>query len=103
MEPTGRVGFDTLPDQVVNLSVTVSDNAGELDLQWDPVNGAKTYEMQSSPDPMTPTSWSNLPGVTKSKGVVTGLTSGARVWLRVRAINAAGQGAWSDPGTKIAP
>jgi len=41
--------------------------------------------------------------VTKSKTAVTELTSGARMWARVRAVNAAGQGAWSDVATKIVP
>jgi hypothetical protein len=33
----------------------------------------------------------------------TGLTSGQRVWLRVRGIGSNGPGAWSDPATKIVP
>jgi outer membrane protein assembly factor BamB len=88
---------------VANLAITSGDSAGELDLQWDPIPGAKTYEIQTSPDPMTSTSWTSQPSVTKSKTVILGLTSGARVWARVRAVNAAGQGAWSDPATKIVP
>ncbi len=86
-----------------NLSITAGDNAGELDLQWDPVAGAKTYEVQISPDPVTATSWVSQPSVTRSKTVILGLTSGARMWARVRAVNAAGQGAWSDVATKIVP
>ena len=93
----------TVPDMVANLSITAGDNAGELDLQWDPANGAKTYEIQTSPDPVTATSWVSQPSVTKSKTVVLGLTSGARMWARVRAVNAAGQGAYSDMATKIVP
>jgi hypothetical protein len=33
----------------------------------------------------------------------SGLASGQRVWVRVRAIGAAGPGPWSDPATKIVP
>ena len=92
-----------IPSQVSNLSITAGDNAGELDLQWDPVSGARTYEIQTSHDPVTATSWVTQPSVTKSKTAVTGLTSGARMWAQVRAVNAAGQGAWSDVATKIVP
>ena len=91
------------PGQVVNLAITAGDNAGELDLQWDPVSGTKTYEVQTSPDPMTATSWTGRGSVSKSKMAVLDLTSGARAWARVRATNSAGTGAWSDPGTKIVP
>jgi len=38
---------------------------------------------------------------TKTSHIVTGLRAGARVWIRVAAIGAAGQGTWSDPATKI--
>lgn len=105
-------GFDIMgdktpagvPAQVSNLSLTAGDNAGEIDAQWDPVVGGKiTYEIQTSLDPMTPTSWTNQPRSTKSKSAITGLTSGSRVWIRVRATNSAGEGAWSDPATKIVP
>ena len=92
-----------VPDMVANLSITAGDNAGELDLQWDPVAGAKTYEIQTSPDPVTVSSWASQPSVTRSKTVILGLTSGARMWARVRGVNAAGQGAWSDVATKIVP
>lgn len=92
-----------VPDQVANLSITSSESEGALDLQWDRLPGAKSYEVQLSPDPMTSTSWGSKPSVTKSQTTVTGLTSGARMWARVRAIASAGPGAWSDPATKVVP
>jgi hypothetical protein len=93
----------TTPAQVMNLSITTGDNPGELDLQWDPAPGTKTYEVQTSPDPVTANSWAGQGSVTKSKSVVTGLTSGAKIWARVRATNPAGQGPWSQLATKIVP
>lgn len=92
-----------VPDQVTDLSITTGDNNGELDLQWDTVSGAKSYEVQLSPDPMTSTSFVSQPSVTKSRAAIIGLTSGAKMWARVRAVSAGGQGAWSDPATKIVP
>ncbi len=93
----------TVPDPVANLTITAGDNSGELDLQWDPTSGAKTYEVQLSPDPVTLTSWIAQPSVSKSKAVIFGLTSGAKMWARVRAVGAGGIGAWSDVATKIVP
>ena len=92
-----------VPGQVMNLAITAGDNPGELDLQWDPLAGAKTYEVQTSPDPVTSSSWVPQLSVTKSKAAVTGLTSGAKIWARVRATNPAGQGPWSYAITKIVP
>jgi hypothetical protein len=56
------------------------------------VSGAKSYEVQLSPDPMTATSFASQAPVTKSKAVATALTSGARMWARVRAVASAGTG-----------
>lgn len=92
-----------VPDPVANLSITAGDNAGELDLQWDPSNGAKTYDVELSPDPVTPTSWVAQASVTKSKAAILGLTSGAKMWARVRGVGPGGTGGWSDPATKIVP
>ena len=96
-------GATTVPDMAANLSITAGDNAGELDLQWDPTNGAKTYDIQISPDPITTTSWVAHPSVSKSKAAILGLTSGAKMWARVRGVGAGGTGAWSDVATKIVP
>lgn len=96
-EPVG------VPDQVLSLAVSAGDESGQLDLQWDRVKGARSYEIEVSPDPITATSWTHRPSVTRSRVTLTGFTSGQKIWVRVRAVGAAGQGAWSDPATKIVP
>ncbi len=77
-----------IPGQVMNLSLTFGDNEGELDAQWDAPNGAKSFDIEISPDPITPTSWTAKPSVTKSKTVLMGLPSGSRIWVR-------GAGGWA--------
>ena len=96
-------GASQVPDMVLSLSITAGDNAGELDLQWDPANGAATYDVHISPDPVTDTSWIPQKSVTKSKTVVLGLASGTKKWARVRAVGPGGTGAWSDLASKIVP
>ena len=91
------------PEQAANLSLTAGDSAGELDLQWDPTNGANRYEAQMCAAMEFASGVTNLPSVTKSKTVATGLASGSRMFARVRALNAAGPGAWSDVASKIVP
>jgi hypothetical protein len=92
-----------VPGQVMNLSLTTSDNAGALDVHWDSLPGAKSFEVQTSPDPFTTTSWVTADTLTNSKTTLTGFTSGSRLWVRVRGINSAGKGAWSDPAVKVVP
>ena len=93
----------TVPVAVQNLSLSVGDNAGTLDAHWDFLDNAKSYEVQTSPDPFTSTSFVTADTVTKSSTTLAGLTSGAKIWVRVRGINSAGKGAWSDPAVKVVP
>ena len=93
----------SVPGPVQNLSLTTSDNAGALDVHWDALPGAKSFEVQTSADPFTATSWMTADTLTNSKTTLAGLTSGAKIWVRVRGINSAGKGAWSDPAVKVVP
>jgi len=91
--------------QVQNLSITAGDAEGRLDLQWDPVHGTKNYQVQMSTDPNVPANWKLVDSCSGSKLSLTGLTSGQKLWFRVkaRAPKAVNDGAWSDPATKIVP
>ena len=87
-----------------NLAVSAGDNDGELDSQWDPVAKAKNYEVQVSDDPPTSGSWTYAKSTTKSKTTLTGLTSGAKKWVRVRALGPKEiKSPWSDPAVKRVP
>lgn len=93
----------TVPGQVLNLVLSEGDFPGSLDFMCAPEPQAKTYELQTSPDPMTETSWVYRDSVTKSSGTLNGMTSGLRVWVRLRAVGAGGKGPWSDPAVKTVP
>ena len=92
-----------MPTQVLNLVLTAGDFDGSLDAAWDPVRGASSYEIYISVDPVSGTSWTFKQSSPKSSAHIAGLTSGAKMWVRVRAIGAANEGPWSDPATKTVP
>lgn len=92
-----------LPGKPQNMVITAGDLDGTVDMSCDPPEFALTYEWQiTTVDP------TNGPYTTKDQGspshtTVNSLTSGQRVWGRVRAIGTKGPGPFSDPATKIVP
>ena len=96
-EPIGPLG------QVLALAVKAGVNAGELKASWKKLRGAASYEVQVSVDPFTPMTWRGVAPSSKIRTVIDGLTSGAKMWVRVRGIGSGDPGPWSDPATMIAP
>lgn len=91
------------PDQPQGFTSTAGDRDGEIDLAWDTVSGAKSYVIEKSSDPGTPTTWTHAGVSTRSNFTANGLTSGTRYSFRVAALNANGQSGWSEASTKMAP
>ena len=91
--------------QVLDLVLTVGDNPGSVDAMWTPVAGARSYEAQvNTGDANVEASWSFGKSTSKLSVTLTGLTSGAKLWVRVRAIGGNdGAGPYSDPATKVVP
>ena len=85
------------------LRVTVGARESELDLNWNKVAKARSYVVERSPDPPTPTSWQHAAVATKSQVNINGLTSGTKYWFRVAAVGPNGQSPWSNPAPKFAP
>lgn len=85
------------------FTVKHSEIDGELIAHVAKLQGAGSYELQiAEGDPTNEENWHQYAIFTNgSKMVVTGLTPGHRVSVRVRGINAAGPGAWSDTVTLI--
>jgi len=95
-----RIGELSVPK---NLLAKAGGGDGEIDLNWKPVFGAKSYLIQMTTDPNVPDSWAFKRNSTESFTVILGLTSGTKYWFRVAAMGAAGQGDFSDPAAKYAP
>jgi hypothetical protein len=91
-----------LPAAPQNLSATIGDLEGHLDLSWDKVRGAKSYVIQACADPINPANWAHKSVSTASSHTVNGMLAGTKWWFRVAAVGAAGQGPWSDVACKMA-
>ena len=86
-----------------DLSATSGNHEGEINLTWKKVENARSYIIQTSPDPPSADSWSHAETATVSNKTIQNLTSGKTYWFRVAAIGSLGQSGWSEPATRIAP
>lgn len=91
------------PSPPSSLNATTGDHEGEIDLTWNAVANARSYIVQSSPNPPTNSSWTQAAIVSISKATVSGLTGGDKYWFRVAAVGSAGNSDWSDPAVRMAP
>jgi len=86
--------------QVENVRVKFDGMPGYSLVQWDRQANADAYVVQCSPEQITPASWKNMGTVTRAKFQGNGATPGQPCWYRVAAVNALGQGPWSDPALR---
>ena len=91
--------------RVLNVALSEGDIPGTVDAMWKPVPSARSYEIQiNTVDVDVEANWSFKKSISKSSGTLTGLTSGGKLWVRVRAIGGNDDaGTYSDPATKIVP
>jgi hypothetical protein len=90
-------------ETVTGLLTNTGDDETAMTGRWNLQPQASSYEVQSSPDPLTPSSWRHEKTVTESRVTLTGLPSGEKRWMRVRAVNRQGPGSWSDPSCRMIP
>ena len=82
------------------LVADTTEKPGYTELGWEPVVGAKSYVVQISADPIAPGSWAFAATCTAARIEVNGADAGKRHWYRVSAVNARGQGPWSEPACR---
>ena len=99
-DPSAPVGNLPAPG---DINASEGDHDGEVDLHWNRVKGAKSYVTQHTATPTEAASWNHPAISTKSSINITGLATGTKYYFRVAGIGAAGQGAWSEIATKVAP
>jgi hypothetical protein len=95
--PVGEV------DAPKGLLATEGKKTGEILCTWKTVKGAKSYNVEHNADITNAETWKFAMSVTKATCTLTDLESGSRIWVRVLALGAAGEGPWSDVATKIVP
>ena len=61
-----------------------------------------SYIVDQSTVPLGSSAWQFVGCATKAQMTIKGLSSGTRYWFRVAAVNAAGQGPWSQPVSVVA-
>ena len=118
----------TLPPAVQNLRTTVGGNPGEINLIWDGLPEAKSYVIEmllpepkngiasDLPEPIeddgtavmtasaaTTVVWVRIDTVTRRKLLVKGLNTRTVYSFRAAGVNSAGQGAYSQAASSVAP
>jgi hypothetical protein len=93
------------PSQIQNFRVSAGDNPGEVKTACQPDPNASGYEYQQTLDPTKPDSWTLIDSSSGCRHVLEGLTSGAKVYLRCRAVGKkkTGKGPWSDIASITVP
>ena len=100
--PTAR----PIPNKPTGLELAAGDEEGELSGQCAGQPGiVDYYEIRfATGDPNAPgTVWQFADTSKKSRFDLTGLPTGVKVWVQLRACNARGKSPWSDPATKRVP
>ena len=83
--------------QPMNLVLTHGDHDSAVDVAWHRDKQARSTEVQTSPDPMTATSWVPNQIATKSSCTIENQVPATKLWVRARSIRKDGPGLWSEP------
>lgn len=103
METKASPSAPSVPGVPQAVSANAGEHEGEISLYWKGVPNARSYAIEASNDPATPTSWTHIGIATSASKLITNLTSGKRYWFRVAAVSAGGQSGWSEHATKVVP
>jgi hypothetical protein len=85
-----------------DLQVHASEHAGHADLRWRGSRGAVAFNIERMEDTAEGT-WEFMATTTKREASVNSMISGKKYKHRVAAVGAAGQSAWSEPVSLVAP
>ena len=103
METKASPSAPSIPGVPQAVSANAGEHEGEIDLFWKAVANARSYTIEASNDPATPSSWTHVGIATSASKLIANLTSGKRYWFRVAAVSAGGQSGWSEHATKVVP
>jgi hypothetical protein len=86
----------TTPNKIATLKCSNMPKSGSIIARWKGERERQYYIVQKTNTPSDESSWINAGVATKCKLELHGLTSGQRIYIRVSAVNNAGQGLWSN-------
>jgi hypothetical protein len=95
----------TTPNAPQNLRVSPGDNPGEVKTACDADSNAKSFKYQTSTNPNDPSLWLLKDSSSGCRHVLTGLTSGQKIYIRMCAVGKkkTGDGPWSDIASITVP
>ena len=79
------------------LTVSTNGAPGVSKVRWYGVDGAVSYLVECSPEPITEKSWVQVDAPTKTNCEVSGAEPGKVCWFRVAAVSSDGKGPWTLP------
>lgn len=88
-------------EKPVGIELSDGQNAGEMQLVFKSVKGAKSYMYQLTPDAADETKWVTSYGTIR-KNLFTGLESGKKYYVRVVALGTNNQVVYSDVFARVA-
>lgn len=92
------------PPVPTGLRCSLPGSNGLVQLSWDAVKEAYTYEVQyCQGEKPSEDAFTKLVTITRSSYLVERLVSGLQYWFRVSATGTAGTSGWSDPARAYAP
>lgn len=95
----------TTPEAVQNVRLQIGDNPGEVKTACKPDPNAKSYKYAITTDPTKPELWTLKDSSSGCRHVLTGLTSGQKIYVRMCAVGkkGTGDGPWSDIASITVP
>ena len=78
----------------LSLRAIAGNMKGEVDLVWEPIEGAKSYVIQKCSGIIEPNNWKREDTISKSSYTVSNLQKGKH-WFRIAALGRKGLGPWS--------
>lgn len=85
----------TVPNSITSIKCSNMPNHGSILVRWKGERTRQYYIVETSTNPSDNSSWINVGVATKCKLEIHGLISGQRIYVRIGAVNNAGQSNWS--------
>ena len=83
-----------------DVQAKTNGSPGVTKLSWNTMDGVRLFIVQQTNDEAAQTGWAQVATPTKASCDVGGADPGKPTWFRVAAVDASGQGPWSEPARR---